>query len=78
MTKILFIFMFYFVSMYSLLIIMDMYVGFSFNESLQSILSPFEVTDPGELVILIIFAMISIAIPLKYYFKLFITKQTSK
>lgn len=70
MTKILFIFIFYFISMYSLLIFIDILVGIPFNISLRNVLTPFEVTDPGEFIILITFTLITIANPLIYYFKL--------
>jgi len=74
MTRLISIFIVYFVAMYSLLIIIDLVLGTPFNVSLYHVLTPFEVTDPAELVFLILLAIISLAIPLNYYIKSFISK----
>jgi len=74
MTKLLFIFIVYFFAMHSLLNTLDLLVGMPINLSLYQALIPFEITDPAELVTLIMLAVIIFAIPLHYYFKPFISK----
>lgn len=76
MTKLISIFIVYFVAMYSLLIIIDLLLGTPFNVSFYQVLTPFEVTDPAELAILILLALISLAIPIIHYIKPFISKFT--
>ncbi|MGJ9382638.1 hypothetical protein [Salipaludibacillus sp. CF4.18] len=74
MTKILLIFLLYFAAMSSLLVCLDLVVGMPLNVSVDTVLTPFEVTAPGELVILIVLVIIAVAVPIKHYYVAFMKK----
>ncbi len=69
MTKIIGIFIFYFVAMSSLIVYLDLLVGIPLNTSIPHILNPFAVTDKGERAFLFIFLIAALLVPLKHYFK---------
>ncbi|WP_209124526.1 hypothetical protein [Alkalihalobacillus sp. BA299] len=75
MTKIILIFVFFSIIMAAFLIFIDLFVGIPFSKSINNVRNPFWVMDVGELSILVILIMISVAIPIKYYFKLFTKKK---
>ncbi|OLO25085.1 hypothetical protein BTR23_25575 [Alkalihalophilus pseudofirmus] len=76
MTKLLVIFVFFFITMTTFLISMDILLGIPLNQSLLNVLNPYWVMDPGELSVLIILLLISIAIPFQYYYKLIFKKKS--
>ncbi len=60
--------------MSALLVCLDLIVGMPLSVSVDTVLTPFEVTAPGELAILIVLALIAVAVPIKHYFAAFMKK----
>ncbi|WP_216830967.1 hypothetical protein [Alkalihalobacterium elongatum] len=76
MTKLLLIFFLFLVAMTLVLISIDLLLGIPLNQSLVNVLNPFWVMDPGEFTVLLILLLISIAIPIQYYYRQIFKKKS--
>ncbi|OIJ21404.1 hypothetical protein BKP45_01080 [Anaerobacillus alkalidiazotrophicus] len=75
MSKILLIFILFFLLLQTFLITMDLLLGIPLHVTVKNVLNPFSVIEDAEFIILLLLIVISLVIPLFYCYKLYKKKK---
>ncbi len=66
------------ISMFLLLISMDLLLGIPLTQSIKKVIKPFNVMEAGELTVIYIVLLVSLFVPLNKYFRGINNKKTRK